>query len=56
MYCKFYILKVGEEEFVRQARIVKRYGAAVIIMAFDENGQALHLKKKSGFANARTTY
>jgi 5-methyltetrahydrofolate--homocysteine methyltransferase len=33
-------LKEGEEEFVRQARLVKRYGAAVIVMAFDETGQA----------------
>src|SRR5918995_614730 len=33
-------LKEGEEEFVRQARLVRRYGAAVIVMAFDETGQA----------------
>jgi 5-methyltetrahydrofolate--homocysteine methyltransferase len=33
-------LKEGEEEFVRQARLLKRYGAAVIVMAFDEKGQA----------------
>ena len=33
-------LKEGEEEFVRQARAVKRYGAAVVVMAFDEEGQA----------------
>ncbi len=33
-------LKEGEEEFVRQATIIKRYGAAVIVMAFDEVGQA----------------
>ncbi len=33
-------LKGGVSEFVRQARIVKRYGAAVIVMAFDEKGQA----------------
>jgi 5-methyltetrahydrofolate--homocysteine methyltransferase len=33
-------LKEGEEIFINQARKVKRYGAAVIIMAFDENGQA----------------
>src|SRR5215211_1996652 len=33
-------LKEGEEEFVRQARVLKRYGAAVIVMAFDEKGQA----------------
>lgn len=33
-------LKGGEEEFVRQAKLVKRYGAAVVVMAFDEEGQA----------------
>ncbi len=33
-------LKAGEEEFIRQARIIKRYGAAVVVMAFDEQGQA----------------
>lgn len=33
-------LKVGEEEFIRHAHLVKRYGAAVVVMAFDEEGQA----------------
>jgi 5-methyltetrahydrofolate--homocysteine methyltransferase len=33
-------LKEGEENFIRQARKIKQYGAAVIVMAFDENGQA----------------
>jgi 5-methyltetrahydrofolate--homocysteine methyltransferase len=33
-------LKEGESEFKRQAKLVKRYGAAVIVMAFDEKGQA----------------
>jgi len=33
-------LKGGEEEFIKQAKAVKRYGAAVIVMAFDEVGQA----------------
>jgi len=33
-------LKEGEEAFLRQARLVGRYGAAVIVMAFDEKGQA----------------
>ena len=33
-------LKEGEEKFIEQARICKWYGAAVIVMAFDENGQA----------------
>ena len=39
-------LKEGEEEFVRQARLVKRYGAAVIVMAFDETGQADTIERK----------
>ncbi|WP_081111743.1 methionine synthase [Bdellovibrio bacteriovorus] len=34
-------LKEGEEEFLRQARLLQRYGAAVVIMAFDEKGQAV---------------
>jgi 5-methyltetrahydrofolate--homocysteine methyltransferase len=33
-------MKEGEEAFVRQATLLKRYGAAVIVMAFDEKGQA----------------
>ncbi len=33
-------LKAGEEDFVRQAKLVRRYGAAVVVMAFDEQGQA----------------
>lgn len=33
-------LKVGEEEFIRHANIVKQYGAAAVVMAFDEEGQA----------------
>ena len=33
-------LKGGEEEFIHQATIIKRFGAAVIVMAFDEDGQA----------------
>ena len=33
-------LKEGEEEFIHHAKLVKRYGAAVIVMAFDEVGQA----------------
>jgi len=33
-------LKAGEEEFIHQAKLIKRYGAAVIVMAFDEVGQA----------------
>ncbi|MGH3089553.1 MAG: methionine synthase, partial [Rubrobacteraceae bacterium] len=33
-------MKEGEEEFLRQAKLLKKYGAAVIVMAFDEEGQA----------------
>src|SRR5687768_1264285 len=33
-------MKGGVEEFIRQAKLVKRYGAAVVVMAFDEDGQA----------------
>ncbi len=33
-------LKEGEDEFLRKAALIKRYGAAVVVMAFDENGQA----------------
>ncbi len=33
-------LKEGEDEFIRQAKLIRRYGAAVIVMAFDEEGQA----------------
>ncbi len=33
-------MKEGEEEFLRQAKLVRRYGAAAVVMAFDEKGQA----------------
>jgi 5-methyltetrahydrofolate--homocysteine methyltransferase len=33
-------LKEGEEKFLHQAKLVRRYGAAVVVMAFDERGQA----------------
>ena len=33
-------LKNGEEDFLRQAQLIRQYGAAVIVMAFDERGQA----------------
>jgi 5-methyltetrahydrofolate--homocysteine methyltransferase len=39
-------LKGGEEEFLRQARLVHRYGAAVVVMAFDEEGQAVTREHK----------
>jgi 5-methyltetrahydrofolate--homocysteine methyltransferase len=39
-------LKNGEEEFLRQAALLRRYGAAVIVMAFDETGQADTLQRR----------
>ncbi|NBR59845.1 MAG: methionine synthase, partial [Opitutaceae bacterium] len=39
-------LKEGEEKFLDQARTIQRYGAAVVIMAFDENGQASSYAEK----------
>src|ERR1700723_1763248 len=39
-------MKEGEEEFLRQARLVHAYGAAVVVMAFDEQGQADTLERK----------
>ncbi len=39
-------LKEGEADFVAKARLCRRYGAAVVVMAFDENGQADTLAKK----------
>jgi 5-methyltetrahydrofolate--homocysteine methyltransferase len=39
-------LKEGEAEFLRHARLARRYGAAVIVMAFDENGQADTLARR----------
>lgn len=39
-------LKEGEESFVNQAKIIKRYGAATVVMAFDETGQADTLERK----------
>ena len=39
-------LKEGKEEFIRQAKLVRKYGAAVIVMAFDEKGQADTYERK----------
>ena len=39
-------LKEGEEKFLHQARLCQRYGAAIVVMAFDENGQADNLEKR----------
>ena len=40
-------MKEGEAEFLRQAKLCRRYGAAVIVMAFDEKGQADTFARKS---------
>ncbi|MFP6694788.1 MAG: methionine synthase [Pirellulales bacterium] len=39
-------LKDGEDEFLRRARLIRRYGAAVVVMAFDESGQATETEEK----------
>ncbi|MHB8902435.1 MAG: homocysteine S-methyltransferase family protein, partial [Thermoguttaceae bacterium] len=39
-------LKEGEEEFLRQARLIRRYGAACVVMMFDEQGQAVTVDDK----------
>ena len=39
-------LKEGEDNFIEQAKKIKRYGAAVIVMAFDENGQADNYERR----------
>ena len=39
-------MKEGEDEFLRQARLVRAYGAAVVVMAFDEQGQADTFERK----------
>ncbi|MCO5977529.1 methionine synthase [Ideonella oryzae] len=40
-------LKEGEAEFIRQARLIRRYGAATVVMAFDEQGQADTYQRKT---------
>lgn len=40
-------LKSGEQDFLEKAKIIKRYGAAVVVMAFDEEGQvSVAIKRK----------
>ncbi len=41
-------LKEGEDDFLEKARLIRRYGAAVIVMAFDEEGQADTVERKVG--------
>jgi 5-methyltetrahydrofolate--homocysteine methyltransferase len=47
-------LKDGEDEFLRRARLVRRYGAAAVVMAFDEQGQADTAERK--FAICERSY
>lgn len=39
-------MKEGEEQFLQQARTIRKYGAAVVVMAFDEDGQAVDCENK----------
>ena len=43
-------LKEGEEAFISHARLIRRYGAAVVVMAFDEKGQAETFERKTAIA------
>ena len=43
-------LKEGEDQFIKQARQIRRYGAAVIVMAFDETGQADNYDRRIAIA------
>ena len=46
-------LKEGEESFLAQARAIRRLGAAAVVMAFDEEGQAVTVERKVGDLRAR---
>ena len=48
-------MKEGEAEFIRQARLARRYGAAVIVMAFDEQGQADTYARKTQICKRSTS-
>lgn len=39
-------LKNGEEDFLEKAKIILKYGAGVVVMAFDEEGQAAEIDRK----------
>ncbi len=49
-------MKEGEAEFLRQATLCKRYGAAVIVMAFDEKGKPIRISARLKFANVRIAF
>lgn len=44
-------LKEGEETFIKKAKIIKKYGASVIVMAFDEKGQGVSYERKIEICN-----
>ena len=44
-------LKEGEDKFIEQARVVRRFGAAVVVMAFDETGQATSVEHRLTIAH-----
>ncbi len=48
-------LKEGEEQFVEQARLCRKYGAAVVVMAFDEDGQADNLERRKAICRRAYT-
>ena len=49
-------MKEGEAAFMEHARIVRRFGAAVVVMAFDEKGQADTFERKPKYVSALTTF
>jgi len=49
-------MKEGEEPFRQQAKLIRRYGAATVVMAFDEKGQATRMSARLKFANVATTF
>ena len=49
-------LKEGEEKFLHQAQLVRRYGAAVVVMAFDERGQADTFERQDRSLQARLRF
>ena len=49
-------LKEGEEDFLSKARVVKKYGAAVVIMAFDETGQVEYSLELQFIASRKLCY
>jgi len=49
-------LKSGEDEFIHHAKLIKKYGAATVVMAFDENGQADSYERRIEICDAVTVY